>query len=143
MSTQSDLNSVNPIEAALQAIMRRLDNLDEKLQPLQPLQEKVAMLEESRNTSREIATASANCPPGRTFFRPGAPVSAASGAATTTASSAPAASAPASSTGFPPRLRVAANGAAASSRARAPTGYYILLQSKEQGPYPSARITIR
>ncbi|KAG8067923.1 hypothetical protein GUJ93_ZPchr0007g5515 [Zizania palustris] len=49
MSTQSDLNSVNPIEAALQAILRRLDNLDEKLQPLQPLQEKVAMLEESGN----------------------------------------------------------------------------------------------
>ncbi|KAG8085433.1 hypothetical protein GUJ93_ZPchr0010g9023 [Zizania palustris] len=44
---------------------------------------------------------------------------------------------------FPPRLRVAANGAAASSRARAPAGYYILLQSKEQGPYPPARITIR
>ncbi|KAG8085427.1 hypothetical protein GUJ93_ZPchr0010g9066 [Zizania palustris] len=49
MSTQSDLNSVNPIEAVLQAIMRRLDNLDEKLQPLQPLHEKVAMLEESGN----------------------------------------------------------------------------------------------
>ncbi|KAG8069899.1 hypothetical protein GUJ93_ZPchr0006g41162 [Zizania palustris] len=44
---------------------------------------------------------------------------------------------------FPPRLRVAANGAAASSRARALAGYYILLQSKEQGPYLPARITIR
>ncbi|KAG8084736.1 hypothetical protein GUJ93_ZPchr0010g10983 [Zizania palustris] len=44
---------------------------------------------------------------------------------------------------FPPRLRVTANGAAASSRARAPAGYYILLQSKEQGPYPPVRITIR
>ncbi|KAG8095650.1 hypothetical protein GUJ93_ZPchr0013g35820 [Zizania palustris] len=32
----------------MQAIMRHLDNLDEKLQPLQPLQEKVAMLEESQ-----------------------------------------------------------------------------------------------
>ncbi|KAG8060376.1 hypothetical protein GUJ93_ZPchr0002g26719 [Zizania palustris] len=114
MSTQSDLNSINPIEAALQAIMRRMDNLDEKLQPLQPLQEKVAMLEESRNTSREIATALANRPPGRTSTACSCLV-----------------------------FRVAANGAAASSRARAPAGYYILLQPKEQGPYPSAHITIR
>ncbi|KAG8083709.1 hypothetical protein GUJ93_ZPchr0016g2590 [Zizania palustris] len=44
---------------------------------------------------------------------------------------------------FPPRLRVAANGAAASSRARAPADYYFLLQSKEQGTYLSAHVTIR
>ncbi|KAG8080521.1 hypothetical protein GUJ93_ZPchr0007g6048 [Zizania palustris] len=42
-----------------------------------------------------------------------------------------------------PRLRVAANGAAASSRARAPAGHYIFLQSKEQGSFPFAHITIR
>ncbi|KAG8042973.1 hypothetical protein GUJ93_ZPchr2170g33354 [Zizania palustris] len=40
MSSQSDLNSGNPIENAMHAIMKRLDSLDEKLQPLQPLQEK-------------------------------------------------------------------------------------------------------
>ncbi|KAG8084737.1 hypothetical protein GUJ93_ZPchr0010g9977 [Zizania palustris] len=109
MSMQSDLNSVNPIEAALQAIMRRLDNLDEKLQPLQPLQEKVAMLEESGQSPGGGGLFLETCIHRR----------------------------------FPPRLRVAANGATASSRARAPAGYYILLQSKEQGPYPPARITIR
>ncbi|KAG8083526.1 hypothetical protein GUJ93_ZPchr0015g6609 [Zizania palustris] len=42
-----------------------------------------------------------------------------------------------------PRLRVAANGVAASSRARAPAGHYVFLQSKEQGSFPSAHITIR
>ncbi|KAG8070224.1 hypothetical protein GUJ93_ZPchr0006g41841 [Zizania palustris] len=42
-----------------------------------------------------------------------------------------------------PRLRVAANGAAASSRARATAGHYVFLQSKEQGYFPSAHITIR
>ncbi|KAG8052763.1 hypothetical protein GUJ93_ZPchr0001g30723 [Zizania palustris] len=109
MSTQSDLNSVNPIEAALQAILRRLDNLDEKLHPLQPLQEKVAMLEESGPFPGWRWVLPRHCVLRRLL----------------------------------PRLRVATHGAAASSRARATVGHYVFLQSKEQGYFPSAHITIR
>ncbi|KAG8088475.1 hypothetical protein GUJ93_ZPchr0010g9643 [Zizania palustris] len=53
MSTQSDLNTGNPIEIVLQAIMKRLDNLDEKVQKLLR-KHSVHMISNNRSYARRL-----------------------------------------------------------------------------------------
>ncbi|KAG8088471.1 hypothetical protein GUJ93_ZPchr0010g7482 [Zizania palustris] len=62
MSTQSDLNTSNPIEIVLQAIMKRLDSLDEKVQKLLSLQEKLVDSMRRSTPSWHHGSRSLECP---------------------------------------------------------------------------------